>query len=55
MLLKELEIEKCYIEEDPLFQYTINYEICNKKIWKKRTASIKFLQKELGETKSNAR
>lgn len=55
MLLKELEIEKCYIEEDPLFQHTINYEICNKKIWKKRTASIKFLQKELGETKSNAR
>ena len=55
MLLKELEIEKCYIEEDPLFQHTINYEICNKKIWKKRTASIKFLQKELWETKSNAR
>ena len=35
MLLKELEIEKCYIEEDPLFQHTINYEICNKKIWKR--------------------
>lgn len=35
MLLKELEIEKCYIEEDPLFQYTINYEICNKKYGKR--------------------
>lgn len=54
MLLKELEIEECYIEKDSLFQHMINYEICNKKIEQKRMASMKCLQKELGETKNNA-
>ncbi len=48
-LLKELKLEKCYIENDPEFRYKIDYEECNRAIERIRMKSLRYLQKALGE------
>lgn len=53
-LLKELQLENCYIENDPKFCNQIDYKICNEILEKKREKSINYLCRSLKEAENNA-